>query len=338
VVPDGPLESLPLQVLVTEAPGAELEGPEELRGVAWLAKRPYALNVLPAVGALRALRELAPNTPLGDGFVGFGDPLIGDAPAAVCPEPASEELAVAELAAEEESQSRRGPEVGPADLFHGGGWRDGMPVADVEAVRRLPRLPDSRCELQALARSLGAGVDALHLGATATEAAVKDLSTAGELRKAGVLAFASHGLVAGELDGLAEPALVLTPPAAGSAEDDGLLTAGEVAQLDLNAEWVLLSACNTAAADGTPGAEGLSGLARAFFYAGARALLVSHWSVYSPAAVALTTGTLERLRQEPGLGRAEALRRTMVELIERGPDPRPAYWAPFVVVGEGGAS
>ncbi len=55
-----------------------------------------------------------------------------------------------------------------------------------------------------------------------------------------------------------------------------MLTASEIATLDLDADWVILSACNTAAADGTPGAEGLSGMAKAFFYAGARALLVSH--------------------------------------------------------------
>src|SRR4029079_13630546 len=95
--------------------------------------------------------------------------------------------------------------------------------------------------------------------------------------------FATHGLVAGDLSGLAEPALVLTPPAAGSDTHDGSHTASEIAVLKLNADWVVLSACNTAAGS-TEGAEALSGLARAFFYAGARSLLVSHWSVFSTAA------------------------------------------------------
>ena len=72
-----------------------------------------------------------------------------------------------------------------------------------------------------------------------------------------MVAFATHGLVAGELEGVSEPALVLTPPAEGTETDDGLLTASEVAQLKLNADWVILSACNTDAADGTPGANGL---------------------------------------------------------------------------------
>src|SRR5437763_13049626 len=114
--------------------------------------------------------------------------------------------------------------------------------------------------------------------------------------------------MSGDLRGLAEPALVLTPPTVGTAEDDGLLTASEVALLKLNADWVVLSACNTAAGD-KPGAEALSGLARAFFYAGARALLVSHWSVDSQAATRLTTATFDNMKRDAKAGRAEALRR-----------------------------
>ena len=100
----------------------------------------------------------------------------------------------------------------------------------------------------------------------------------------------------------------------------------------------ILSACYTAA-DGTPGAEGLSGLAKAFFYAGARALLVSHWSVNSEAAVAITTGMLGEMVKDPDIGRAEALRRSMLAMMEtEGKDhfAHPMFWAPFVVVGEGG--
>src|SRR5215471_18830956 len=117
----------------------------------------------------------------------------------------------------------------------------------------------------------------------------------------------------------AEPALLLTPPKDGTSakeleEDDGLLTASEVAQLDLDADWVVLSACNTAAGE-KGDAEALSGLARAFFYAKARALLVSHWYVNSDAAVKLTKRAFEALKSNPSIGRSEALRRSMVELI-----------------------
>jgi hypothetical protein len=104
---------------------------------------------------------------------------------------------------------------------------------------------------------------------------------------------------------LAEPALVLTPPAAPAPDNDGLLTASKIATLKLNADWVVLSACNTAAGDGTSDAGGLSGLAKAFFYAGARSLLVSHWEVPSLATVALTTRAFAELATDPGIGRAK---------------------------------
>jgi CHAT domain-containing protein len=135
----------------------------------------------------------------------------------------------------------------------------------------------------------------------------------------------------------AEPALLLTPPSQATEVNDGLLTASEIAQLRLDADWVVLSACNTAAgASDKPGAEALSGLARAFFYAGARALLVSHWAVNSEATVRLITKAFAELKADAKLGRAEALRRSMVPLVERGGGyDHPANWAPFVVVGEG---
>ncbi|MCP4043290.1 MAG: CHAT domain-containing protein, partial [Gammaproteobacteria bacterium] len=91
----------------------------------------------------------------------------------------------------------------------------------------------------------------------------------------------------------------------------------------------------------TPGAEGLSGLARAFFYAGSRALLISHWAVSSDATVALTTKLFGELERDLGLGRAEALRRSMLALMKDNDKPyfaHPMFWAPFVVVGEGAGS
>ena len=145
--------------------------------------------------------------------------------------------------------------------------------------------------------------------------------------------------MAGDFDGLAEPALVLTPPIKGSGDDDGLLTASEIAQLKLNADWVVLSACNTAAPDGTPGAEGLSGLSKAFFFAGARSLVVSHWAVVSKAGVKLITRMFEEAAA--GAPKAEALRRSMMALVADKSEPywaHPMMWAPFVVVGEGGVA
>lgn len=210
-------------------------------------------------------------------------------------------------------------------------------LADVSKVRDLPRLPETAGELQALATSLGGRAEDLFLGRRATEPAVK----AANLAQYRVLAFATHGLAAGDFAEVGEPALVMTPPDTATAGDDGLLTAGEVAHLRLNADWVVLSACNTAAPDGTPGAEGLSGLARAFFYAGSRALLVSHWPVDSQAATRLTARLFSIAAAEPALRGAEALQRSMLELMASADRPyhaHPIFWAPFVVVGEGGAA
>jgi CHAT domain-containing protein len=187
------------------------------------------------------------------------------------------------------------------------------------------------------ARSLQAGASSLKLGSNATETAVKQ----SKLDRYRVIHFATHGLLPGETArlarGLAEPALVLTPPDRPTEQDDGLLTASEIATLKLDADWVIMSACNTAAGGDDTG-EALSGLARAFFHAGARALLVSHWPVNSYAASVLTTATFAELQRDKGLGRAQAFRKAMLAMIDDEKRPwaaHPAIWAAFVVVGEG---
>lgn len=157
-----------------------------------------------------------------------------------------------------------------------------------------------------------------------------------ERRRSSGRRFATHGLVAGDIKGVGEPSPALSIPDQPSELDDSLLTASEVAQLKLSADWIVLSACNTIAGD-KPGAEALSGLARAFFYAGARALLVSHWAVDSEAAARLTTSTFDLLKNERTIGRAEALRRAMLTYVDDTSSPRnayPAMWGPFALIGE----
>jgi CHAT domain-containing protein len=211
-------------------------------------------------------------------------------------------------------------------------------LVDAAFLRMQVPLPETAFELCAVASDLNADPDEIYLGDRATEREVKRLSESGQLAQYRIVHFATHGALAGQIRGNSEPGLLLTPPAQASEEDDGYLTASEIAALKLDANWVILSACNTAAG-GAQGAEALSGLARAFIYAQARALLVSHWAVNSDATVKLITGAISRLAVNKSMGRAEALRQSMLALIDKG-EPReahPAFWAPFVVVGEGGA-
>ncbi len=318
VVSNGALAALPVHALLRAPLDPQVTGLDARRQAEWLI-REWAVTTIPAVSSLRALRALAhENATARRPLIGFGDPVIGNRPidgANTCADP---------------EPTRRSATASVASLYRSGTYVQDVAVADVDRVRTLPRLPDTRCELLDLAHTLGVDAGVLQLGVDATELKVKTFSRSGELATYQNVAFATHGLLAGEFG--VEPALVLTPPKLGTTDDDGLLTTSEVAGLKLQADWVILSACNTAAGN-RPGEDSLSGLARAFFYAGAKTLLVSHWPVRSEAAVDLTTGTFAQLQQHPDLGRAEALRLTMLQLIERGRAPN--YWAPFSVVGEG---
>jgi len=320
VVPSRKLATLPFQLLVARLPANG--SADRYRDAGWLA-RDHAITVLPSVAALATTSGSAQAA--GSGrvpYLAFANPLLtgrgGDDRRAEARGGCAAPAVVTALVAGGEA-----PDL--AALYRGGS-------ADVAAVRALPPLPETADEVCAVASTLGVDTEAVRLGAAATEASVKDLSESGDLARAAILHFATHGLVSGELAGQVEPAIVLTPPDIASRRDDGLLTASEVTTLKLDADWVILSACNTAAGEG--GGEALSGLARAFFYAGARALLVSHWPVNSDAAVNLVTSAVGEMTAHPGLDRAEALRRAMVgEIARGGRHADPASWAPFVLVG-----
>ncbi len=313
IVPSGPLTSLPFQVLVTKEPKIQHPVLGDLplyRDAAWII-REHSVTVLPSVTSLKALRTLPQLAQNRKPMIGFGNPKLGGLPA-------------------------KGATRGSADAAKGSTWSS--TVERVMAIlESLPALPGAEEELKTVAKDLGASDDDLHVGDAATVSAVKNA----DLTKFSVIYFATHGLVADDVPGLSEPALVMTPPADPTANDVGLLTASDVSQLSMNADWVVLAACNTAA-ESKPGARALSGLAKAFFHAGARALLVSHWRVDSEAAATLTTTTFGIKAKNPAIGRAEALREAMLQQITKAPetpaqlwDAYPAFWAAFSVVGEG---
>ncbi len=324
----GALAEMPIHLLATARSAAGANGAEALRGVPWLIRR-HAVTSLPDVASLEGLRGRAARASgAAKAFLGIGDPVIGTASVMRC----GDDAAIAGL-------TRSGTNAAAGDLLSASSvLAAGLDtrLADPDAVRGLARLPDTRCELERIARTVGSAD--LLLDARATEGRLKELDDGGQLSDYRVISFATHGLRAGETGG--EPALVLTPPTIATARDDGLLTASEVAAFDLDADWVILSACNTASG-GSERGQALTGLAQAFFYAGARSVLVSRWPVASPAAVRLTTEAFAAMERRPGLSRGAALRLAMLAILD---DPAsgaaeldPFYWAPFSLVGEGGA-
>jgi CHAT domain-containing protein len=330
VVPDQALAQLPLGVLVTAsvAQPADSAGQPPFAGykaVPFLARQ-VAITQLPSVAALTTLRALPAAGAGRKPFIGFGDPLFSTASAS------------AAQIADAGALTTRGVKLRMRSAPK-------TETADSATLAMLPRLPDTAEEVRSIARALDADPDKdVFVGAAANEHEVETLNLADRR----VIAFATHGLVPGDLDGLTEPALALSAPQIAHVEGDGLLTMDEVLALKLNADWVVLSACNTAAGDGA-GAEAVSGLGRAFFYAGARALLVSNWPVETSSARRLTTDLFRRQAENPTLSRAEALRQAELGLIDSDGmvDPatkkiafsyaHPIFWAPFSLVGDGGS-
>lgn len=326
IAPSGALMSLPFAVLTSSPPPTGQPQIADYRNASWFGLD-KALAVLPAPSSLRALRcasrnaagQCAPRTGRpapAQRMIGFGNPLLHSpgAPAVVAgPEPAT-----------------RSGCSGSKDAYQGD-------ALSQDALGRLDELPNSERELKDIAASIK-GSSQIFLGAEATEARLKSTPLSANL-----IVFATHGLIANEISGIEEAGLVFSRPALQSPArapdliDNGYLTVSEAAELRIVADWVVLSACNTALGEHA-GSQGLSGLARAFFFAGADSLLVSHWPVYDDAAAALTAATVSRAESTPGISRAEALRLTMRAIVTNPEETQlrrvhPSYWAPFVFVG-----
>ena len=329
LVTSGVLSQIPFEVLVTEKPSEYVNRFEAYRSAQWLAAT-NPITVLPSIPSLKIIG--APSGTSSDKpFVGFGNPLLTG------PDGTDRRAWDKQSCKSHYALNRARVAIHPPILAS----VSPRGKVDTEVLRRQVPLPETADELCAVGDTLGGSAadanESVYLGARATVTQVKALSKSGALARVNVLHFATHGLLATEttkfLEGTSEPALLLTPPSNPTPEDNGLLIASDIAKLELNADWVILSACNTAAAR-SENAEAFSGLSRAFFAAGARSLLVSHWYVNSEAAVAITTGAINQLKGDSRIGKAEALRRSLAALRSRkdGMD-HPSVWAPFVLVG-----
>jgi len=315
VATSGALANLPLAVLTR----AVFSGRDAAQAP-WLVKD-VAVSHVPTANGWLALKQLGKTASSDQPLMAWGDPAFDVKPQA--------QVALLEPTAPT-SVLRSVATLRSADLTP----RNVLDPDTYVNYRKLPALPETRDEVLALAKILSANpVQDVILGAQATRASVLKSSSSGQLGRKQVVVFATHGLLAGDLPSLNQPALAMASTA--DPADSPLLTLEDVLTLKLNADWVVLSACNTAGADGRAG-EALTGLARGFFYAGSRSLLVTHWAVESESAMMLTTKTFAAYTSDPGIRRAEALRQAMLETMKLARYAHPAYWAPYALVGEGG--
>ena len=297
-VPNGTIANLPLSLLVMEAPS---EG--DYVQAAWLVRR-LAVSNVPSPRAFLSLRaERQNHAPAPRGFLGIANPAYAGSGGAAGAKALSA-LAV--------SCREQGP-ISP------------------DLLRALPPLPETAHEVQTIGARLGNGNATILSGANANEAELRSQA----LDQYAVIYFATHGILPGEIHCAGEPGLALSPPAhANSTASDGLLTASEIAQLKLNADLVVLSACNTAESGNTYGGGALEGLADSFFAAGARAVLASHWQVPSGATEHLMIGVFDRTGRG-GSDLAQALRQSQLALISAPATAHPFNWAAFTIIGDG---
>lgn len=311
--PDGALISLPVAILVTADPTpllANLAAGKEpdYRKVAWLGAKLDSSLVLSAASFMQS-RAFSPSR-AKQTFLAFADP----------------------------ASAKAEPRAYASVLKRSGATRGGNGVNVCEGTRqallRLPPLPDTADEVRKVGASFKGANAALMIGKTFTDDAVKARTDLSDFK---VLYFATHGLLPQPSACLPEPALVTS--VGSDADSDGLLDASEILDLKLDADLVVLSACDTggAGSDGSDltglqgGGEALGGLTRAVIYAGGRALVVSHWSVDSAATVRLMTG----LFSAAAPSEAEALQRAQVSLQQSSDWSHPYFWAPFTIVGDG---
>lgn len=297
---NGPLLSLPFEMLVTDATPAVGNG--DYRGVPFLLKR-FALSYVPAPQTFVLLRQIASASAAPEPYIGFGD-------------------------------FRKPTRAQFASTFP----RERCQT-DLDALAQLRDLPGTRQEILDVAKMLTVKPQDVVLGDKFTKATVNGT----DLKRYRVVHLATHAFLPTELRCLSQPSILMSAPAQAESAKDAFLASDEVQELKMDADLVIVSACNTAGPGGAAG-ESLSGLARAFFFAGTRGLLVTHWSVDDDSAEFITTRAM--LGMKPGASRKDttlALRQAKLDRLMTAGSPggpslvfsHPFAWAPFVLIGDG---
>lgn len=299
VIPDPLLLSLPYNTLITQpfSPGLNSK---EFSSAPWLIKK-YSISLNPSIKSFYMVRRMADLAPAELDFIGFGNATFDN-------------VETQTLDLEENEYFLRG-------------------INSFGSIKGLPPLPEAEEEIKNIANLFPSTKVKVYLGKDATEMNVRRAN----LYDYKVISFATHSLMGGESEITNEPALILYPGNVIFSYDDGILTSREISSLKLNANLVILSACNTFSSDGSPEGSKLSGLADSFFFAGSKSLAITQWPVYSKMSQIITQKMVESsLRESSGI--AESLRVTMLDLINNPPEgfnAHPKYWAPFIIAGNG---
>ena len=291
-------------VIVPDGPlyGLPFELLYEKKNKKWLVEK-YSITVSPSSYSYAAL-NLDKKIPYNskNSFAGFGNPKIQDVKLAKNTEIEKIELEFSKV-------------------FTRGG------AVNLKYLKMFPELPETEDELRKISTKFD-GNSKLYLREEFNEKQIKSI----DFKKFKVVSFATHALVVGEIEGLAEPAIVLSVPNEATKENDGLLTASEIVKLNMGTDLIILSACNTASSSGKTNSEALSGLANSFFYSGAKSLLVTHWSIISDTSVQLISDTFDFLDESNG-DLSIALTKAKIKMLKNSETQHPIYWAPYTLVG-----
>ena len=296
----GALETLPLSVLPITIPKSRLLKKNRYEKVTWLGER-YAISNVLGISTFFSMRNNPMRTVKRKAFLGIGDPNLGY-------------------------------KVGKSRGFNFTDSSKNDTVDIIQQINMLPKLPETRTELTNMARLFDFNSSTLIFGEDANEENLKRM----DLKRYNIISIASHAILADELMGFSEPGIILTPPLIPTKQNDGILTSAEIAQLSLNADWVILSACNTAGSDGKTANEAFSGLARSFFYAGARTILASHWPVVSKSTSEFTNLVFAEY-EKSNVGKAEAHRKAIKRFLRSKNilHAHPSIWGAFSIIGDG---